>query len=66
MDLARPNENEELLQTLQSQEPVGWAPEVCLETGLEQVIQSIKVSWMLHKSHPQHSVIMNCLMAPVI
>ena len=43
MDLARPNENEELFANIaKAKNLVGWAPEVCLETGLEQVIQSMK------------------------
>ena len=43
MDLARPNENKELFASIaKARNLVGWAPEVCLKAGLEQVIQSMK------------------------
>lgn len=43
MDLVRPNENKELFANIaKAKNLVGWAPEVCLKAGLEQVIQSMK------------------------
>ena len=43
IDLARPNESKELFANIsKAKNLVGWAPEVCLKAGLEQVIQSMK------------------------
>ena len=43
MGLARPNENETLFANISKAKTlVGWAPEVCLETGLEQVIRRMR------------------------
>lgn len=43
IDLARPYESKELFANIsKAKNLVGWAPKVCLKTGLEQVIQSMK------------------------